>query len=122
MQADQDLAEHEESAPEVRRTLLQRQIAFLRKTWWSSEPLTASQRLALLLRGLLFVAVGGVGLVAAVENTVSSEAFGLQAVAKIMAEFLLIPIGILGLIILGFGGSLIVRSFVAKSLSRELHE
>jgi hypothetical protein len=95
--------------------LLRRQMLFLKKTWWSSEPLTGAQRVALLLRGVVFVAVGGIGLVAAIANTVSAEATGMQAVAKMMAEFLLIPVAILGLIILGFGGSLIVRSFVSPS-------
>jgi hypothetical protein len=100
---------------EPHASLLQRQMLFLKKMWWSSEPLTGAQRVALLFRGVLFVAVGGIGLIAAVANTVSAEAAGMQAVAKMMAEFLLIPIAILGLIILGFGGSLIVRSFVAPS-------
>jgi hypothetical protein len=102
--------------------LLRRQLLFLRKKWWSDEPLTRADRLAVFVRGIFFVAVGAIGLVAAVANTLSAKAAGMEAIAKMMAEFLLIPIAILGLIIVGFGGALVVRSFVAKSTSRELQD
>jgi hypothetical protein len=114
-EGEERLQEKPETSNEVQRGLLERQLRFLRKTWWSSEPLTVTQRVALLLRGVFLVAVGGIGLVAAVANTLSTHAAGMEAVAKMMAEFLLIPIAILGLIIVGFGGTLIVRSFVAPS-------
>lgn len=101
--------------PDVPRGLLRRQLLFLRRTWWSSDPLTGLQRVAVVLRGVFFLALGGIGLLAAVVSTVSPEAVGMNAVAKLMAEFLLIPISILALIITGFGISLIVRGFVANS-------
>lgn len=95
--------------------LLRRQLLFLRRTWWSSEPLSGTQRASILLRGVFLTAVGAIGLIAAVANTVSPEAAGMEAVAKMMAEFLLIPIAILALIITGFGISLIVRGFMPNS-------
>lgn len=95
--------------------LLRRQLLFLRKKWWSDEPLTTAERLAVFLRGIFFVVVGTIGLIAATANTLSAKAAGMEAIAKMMAEFLLIPIAILGLIIVGFGGALIVRSVVAPS-------
>lgn len=104
-----------ETGPEPHAGLLQRQLLFLRTKWWSDAPLTRAERLAVFLRGIFFVVVGAIGLIAATANTLSAKAAGMEAIAKMMAEFLLIPIAILGLIIVGFGGSLIVRSFVAPS-------
>ena len=115
MQQEEPLAEQPQEDANAHAGLLRRQLLFLRRTWWSSEPVTGLQRLVILLRGVFFVAIGGVGLVAAVANTVSAKAAGMEAVAKLIAEFLLIPIAILALIIVGFGGALIVRSFVAPS-------
>jgi hypothetical protein len=115
MQQEEPSAEQAQEDANTHAGLLRRQLLFLRRTWWSSEPVTGLERLVILLRGVFFVAIGGVGLVAAVANTVSAKAAGMEAVAKLIAEFLLIPIAILALIIVGFGGALIVRSFVAPS-------
>ena len=104
-----------ETGPEPDGSLLRRQLLFLRKKWWSDEPLTRAERLGVFLRGIFFVVVGTIGLIAATANTLSAKAAGMEAIAKMMAEFLLIPIAILGLIIVGFGGALVVRSFVAPS-------
>lgn len=109
---DERPREEPDEAPLGQAGLLRRQLLFLRRTWWRSDPLTAPQRAAILLRGVFLTAIGGVGLIAAVANTVAPEAAGMQAVAKLMAEFLLIPIAILGLIITGFGISLIIRGFM----------
>lgn len=112
---DEPSAEQPQEAADAHSGLLQRQLQFLRATWWSSEPLTGFERVAILLRGVFFAAIGGIGLIAAVANTISPEAAGMEAVAKLIAEFLLIPIAILALIITAFGVSLIVRGFIADS-------
>lgn len=115
MNGDEPSAEQPQEAADVHSGLLRRQLRFLRATWWSSEPLTGFERVAILLRGVFFAAIGGIGLIAAVANTISPEAAGMEAVAKLIAEFLLIPIAILALIITAFGVSLIVRGFIADS-------
>lgn len=109
--------ENEQSSETVResyasRGLLRRQLLFLRRTWWSSEPLSGTQRVGILLRGVFLTALGAIGLIAAVADTVAPEAAGMEAIAKLMTEFFLIPIAILALIITGFGVSLIVRGFM----------
>jgi hypothetical protein len=110
---DEPVSVDSHEAAEPAAGLLRRQLLFLRRTWWSSEPVTGSQRVGILVRGVLFIAIGGIGLIAAVANTVGAKANGMEAVAKIMAEFLLIPIAILALIIVGVGVSLVIRGFVA---------
>ena len=50
----------------------------------------------------------------AIAGTLGSHGGGLDAIGKLMAEFMLIPIGLLALIVVGLGGSLIVRSVVAR--------
>jgi hypothetical protein len=95
-------------------SLMRRQWLFLRHNWWNPGPLTPGQRIALFLRGVFLVAVGCVGLVFAIAGTLGSHGGGLDAIGKLMAEFMLIPIGLLALIVVGLGGSLIVRSVVAR--------
>jgi hypothetical protein len=95
--------------------LMRRQWLFLRHNWWSAGPLTPAQRIALFLRGIFLVAIGCIGLVFAIAGTLGSHGGGLDAIGKLMAEFMLIPIGLLALIVVGLGGSLIVRSLVRGS-------
>jgi hypothetical protein len=99
--------------------LMRRQWLFLRHNWWNSGPLTPGQRIALFLRGVFLIAIGCVGLVFAIAGTLGSHGDGLDAIGKLMAEFMLIPIGLLALIVVGLGGSLIVRSVVPGSSAQE---
>jgi len=94
--------------------LMRRQWLFLRHNWWSAGPLTLAQRIALFLRGIFLVAIGCIGLVFAIAGTLGSHGGGLDAIGKLMAEFMLIPIGLLALIVVGLGGSLVLRSLVAR--------
>jgi hypothetical protein len=96
-------------------SLLRRQWLFLRQNWWDSGPLTPGQRFGFFLRGFFLVVIGCIGLVFAVAGTLGSKGSGLDAVGKLVAEFMLIPIGLLALIVVGLGGSLVVRSITARS-------
>jgi hypothetical protein len=95
-------------------SLLRRQWLFLRQNWWDTGPLTPSQRLGFFLRGFFLLVIGCIGLVFAVAGTLGSKGSGLDAVGKLVAEFMLIPIGLLAFILVSLGCSLMVRSFVAK--------
>jgi len=66
---------------------------------------------------VILIAVGAIGLIIVVNNTLNLNSRGMDAVAKLMAEFLLIPVGILALIIAGYGASQIVRSVVPNSVA-----
>ncbi|HWG48699.1 MAG TPA: hypothetical protein VN669_03345 [Candidatus Acidoferrales bacterium] len=105
--------------PATSISLMRRQWLFLRHNWWHSGPLTPLQRVAVFLRGIFLVAVGCVGLVFAIAGTLESRGGGLDAIGKLMAEFMLIPIGLLALIVVGLGGSLIVRSLLPGSSAQE---
>jgi len=96
-------------------SLLRRQWLFLRQNWWDTGPLTPGQRLGFFLRGFFLVVVGCIGLVFAVAGTLGSRGSGLDAIGKLVAEFMLIPIGLLALIVVSLGCSLMVRSFAAQS-------
>ncbi len=95
-------------------SLMRRQWLFLRQNWWDTGPLTAGQRLGFFLRGFFMVVVGCIGLAFALAGTLGSKGSGLDAVGKIVAEFMLIPIGLLALIVVSLGCSLMIRCFVAK--------
>ena len=97
-------------------TLWHRQWLFLRQRWWNTASLTLSDRVFSFLRGVILIAVGAIGLIIVVNNTLNLNSRGMDAVAKLMAEFLLIPVGLLALIIAGYGLSQIVRSFVPNSM------
>jgi hypothetical protein len=112
---DERPAEEQQEPAEAHLGLLRRQILFLRRTWWNTDPLTLWQRVALFLRGAFLIAVGFVGLITAVATTFGAQSGGMDSIAKLMAEYMLIPIALLAAIVVGFGGSLIVRSFVAPS-------
>ncbi len=105
------------SKPKPQASLRQRQWLFLRQRWWNTASLTPTQRVASFLRGVILIAVGAIGLIIVVNNTLNLNSRGMDAVAKLMAEFLLIPVGILALIIAGYGASQIVRSFVPNSVA-----
>lgn len=96
-------------------SLLRRQWLFLRQNWWDTGPLTPGQRFGFFLRGFFLVVVGCIGLAFAVAGTLGSKGNGLDAIGKLIAEFMLIPIGLLALIVVGLGCSLMVRSFAARS-------
>jgi hypothetical protein len=97
-------------------SLWRRQWLFLRRRWWNVDSLTFIQRLASFLRGVILIAVGAIGLIIVVNNTLNLNASGMDAIAKLMAEFLLIPVGLLALIIAGYGLSQIVRSFIPNAV------
>jgi hypothetical protein len=101
--------------PATSISLMRRQWLFLRHNWWNAGPLTPGERIARFLRGIFLVAIGCVGLVFAVAGTLGSKGGGLDAIGKLIAEFMLIPIGLLALIVVALGGSLIVRSLVRGS-------
>jgi len=104
----------EELAP-ASTSLLRRQWLFLRQNWWDTAPLTPSQRLGFFVRGLFLVAIGCIGLLVAVVGTLNSQGSGLDAIGKLVAEFMLIPIGLLALIAVSLGFSLVIRGFLAQS-------
>lgn len=95
-------------------SLLRRQWLFLRQNWWDTGPLTPGQRIGFFLRGFFLVVVGCIGLAFAVAGTLGSKGSGLDAVGKLVAEFMLIPIGLLALIVVSLGCSLVVRSITAQ--------
>jgi hypothetical protein len=99
-----------------------RQWLFLRRRWWNTDSLTPTQRVASLVRGVILIAVAAFGLLIVVHNTLNLNARGMDAIAKLVAEFLLIPVGILALIIAGYGASQIMRSFVPNHKIRPLHD
>jgi hypothetical protein len=98
-------------------SLWQRQWLFLRRRWWNTASLTLTQRVASFLRGVILIAVGVIGLIIVVNNTLNLNSRGIDAVAKLMAEFLLIPVGLLALIIAGYGLSQIARSFIPNTVA-----
>ena len=71
---------------------------------------------------MILIAVAAFGLLIVVHNTLNLSARGMDAIAKLVAEFLLIPVGILALIIAGYGASQIVRSFVPNHKIRPFHD
>jgi hypothetical protein len=95
-------------------SLLRRQWLFLRQNWWDTGALTPGQRLGFFLRGFFLVVVGCIGLAFAVAGTLGSKGSGLDAIGKLVAEFMLIPIGLLALIVVSLGCSLIIRSVAAQ--------
>lgn len=101
-------------------SLLRRQWLFLCHNWWDTGPLTPGQRFGFFLRGFFLVVVGCIGLAFAVASTLGSNGGGLDALGKLVAEFMLIPIGLLALIVVGLGCSLVVRSVIGGS--RATHE
>lgn len=103
-------------------SLLRRQWLFLRQNWWDTGPLTPGQRLGFFLRGFFLAVVGCIGLAFAVAGTLGSKGSGLDAVGKLLAEFMLIPIGLLALIVVGLGCSLMVRSVIAQGYHGSEHE
>ena len=108
--------EEEEPAPSAPAlSLMRRQWLFLRHNWWDRGPLTPGQRVAFFLRGFFLVVIGCIGLAVSIAGTLGSYGGGLDAIGKLMAEFMLIPIGLLALIVVGLGGSLLVRSLIATS-------
>lgn len=102
----------EEPAP-ASISLMRRQWLFLRQNWWDTAPLTPSQRLGFFIRGLFLVAIGCIGLLVSVAGTLNSKGSGLDAIGKMVAEFMLIPIGLLALIAVSLGCSLVIRGFTA---------
>lgn len=112
--AEAEVEHREEFAP-ASTPLLRRQWLFLRQNWWDTAPLTPSQRLGFFIRGLFLVAIGCIGLLVAVVGTLNSQGSGLDAIGKLVAEFMLIPIGLLALIAVGLGCSLVIRGFAAQS-------
>jgi hypothetical protein len=114
--ADETEQEDAVEEPVPRSTsLLRRQWLFLRQNWWDTGPLTPGQRLGFFLRGFFLVVVGCIGLAFSVAGTLGSKGSGLDAVGKLVAEFMLIPIGLLALIVVGLGCSLVVRSVIGGS-------
>lgn len=111
--------EEEESPPAASISLLRRQWLFLRHNWWDTGPLSPGQRVAFFLRGFFLVVIGCIGLAISIAGTLGSYGGGLDAIGKLMAEFMLIPIGLLALIVVGLGGSLLVRSLIATSGARD---
>lgn len=112
-----------ETAPDTPvGSLWSRQWLFLRRRWWNADSLTPMQRVASFGRGVILIAVAAFGMLIVVHNTLNLNARGMDAIAKLVAEFLLIPVGILALIIAGYGASQIVRSFVPNHMVRPLHD
>lgn len=107
--------EEEAAPPAPSISLWRRQWLFLRHNWWDTGPLTPAQRVAFFLRGFFLIVIGCIGLTFSIAGTLGSYGGGLDAIGKMMAEFMLIPIGLLALIVVGLGGSLLVRSVVAAS-------
>jgi hypothetical protein len=101
-------------------SLLRRQWLFLRQNWWDTGPLTASQRIGFFLRGFFLIVVGCIGLAFAVAGTLGSKGSGLDAIGKLVAEFMLIPVGLLALIVVSLGASLVIRGVIGGS--RTSHE
>jgi len=112
----------EKTAPSLPQgTFWQRQWLFLRRRWWNVDSLTLTQRIFSFLRGVILIAIGAIGLIIVVNNTLNLNARGMDAVAKLMAEFLLIPVGLLALIIAGYGISQIVRSLMPNATVAARH-
>ncbi len=78
-------------------SLWSRQWLFLRRRWWNADSLTPTQRVASFGRGVILIAVAAFGTLIVVHNTLNLNARGMDAIAKLMAEFLLIPVGLLAL-------------------------
>ncbi|HET9181434.1 MAG TPA: hypothetical protein VFP59_04820 [Candidatus Angelobacter sp.] len=110
---EQRQEEQSPSAPSI--SLMRRQWLFLRHNWWDTGPLTPAERVAFFLRGFFLIVIGCVGLAVSIAGTLGSYGGGLDAIGKLMAEFMLIPIGLLALIVVALGGSLLVRSVIAVS-------
>src|SRR5690348_92870 len=93
-------------------SLWRRQLLFLRQHWWRTDPLSLWERLMVIVRGLFLIAVGIVGAVVAFTSILNSSGQGMDALGKLVAEFMLPPIALLALIMVLFGGSLIARAMV----------
>jgi hypothetical protein len=113
-QPDQPSAQETASAKPV-GSLWSRQWLFLRRHWWNADSLTPTQRVASFGRGVILIAVAAFGMLIVVHNTLNLNPRGMDAVAKLIAEFLLIPVGLLAFTIAGYGLSQIVRSFMRNS-------
>lgn len=100
-------------SPVPRASLWKRQLEFLRQHWWRTEPLTLWERLMVITRGLFLMAVACVGAIVAFTSILNSPGRGTDALGKLVAEFMLPPIALLALIMIVFGGSLIVRAMVS---------
>ncbi len=105
--------EPDSNAGVVRLTLWQRQVLFLRTHWWRTEPLSLWERLMVIVRGLFLMAVACIGAIVAFTSILNSSGKGMDALGKLVAEFMLPPIALLALIMVVFGGSLIVRAMVS---------
>src|SRR6185312_4790544 len=114
-QAADAQADGEEGFAPASVSLMRRQWLFLRQNWWDTAPLTPGQRLGFFVRGLFLVAIGCIGLIVSVVGTLNSQGSGLDAIGKLVAEFMLIPIGLLALIAVSLGFSLVIRGFLAQS-------
>jgi hypothetical protein len=99
--------------PHVPLSLWQRQLLFLRQYWWRTEPLSLWERLMAITRGLFLMAVACIGAIVAFTSILNSSGKGMDALGKLVAEFMLPPIALLALIMILFGGSLIVRAMVS---------
>ena len=64
-------------------------------------------------RGLFLMAVACIGAIVAFNSILNSPGKGMDALGKLVAEFMLLPIALLALIMVVFGGSLIVRALVS---------
>jgi hypothetical protein len=113
-QPDQPSAPETASAKPV-GSLWSRQWLFLRRHWWNADSLTPTQRVTSFGRGVILIAVAAFGMLIVVHNTLNLNARGMDAIAKLVAEFLLIPVGLLAFTIAGYGLSQIVRSFMRNS-------
>jgi hypothetical protein len=113
-QPDQPSAQETASAKPV-GSLWSRQWLFLRRHWWNADSLTPTQRVTSFGRGVILIAVAAFGMLIVVHNTLNLNPRGMDAVAKLIAEFLLIPVGLLAFTIAGYGLSQIVRSFLRNS-------
>jgi hypothetical protein len=113
-QPDQPSAQETASAKPV-GSLWSRQWLFLRRHWWNADSLTPTQRVTSFGRGVILIAVAAFGMLIVVHNTLNLNPRGMDAVAKLIAEFLLIPVGLLAFTIAGYGLSQIVRSFMRNS-------
>jgi hypothetical protein len=96
-----------------RASLWQRQLLFLRQHWWRTDPLSLWERLMVIVRGLFIIAVGIIGAIVAFTSILNSSGQGMDALGKLVAEFMLPPIALLALIMVVFGGSLIARAILS---------
>jgi hypothetical protein len=64
-------------------------------------------------RGVFLIAVGIIGAIVTFVSILNSSGQGMDALGKLVAEFMLPPIALLALIMVVFGGSLIARAIVS---------